>query len=1059
MPEPTPQKVEPLVIDLNNSQHARPLDAASILHKKQLETLTERVKEIQGRIEGFKQKLEKMGPSNAAYDRFHDVITVHGKRGSGKTTFLLSGLQQLEEKSGDQLCVLGVLDPTLFGLKEHILLTVLSKIAIMVNGAAKSALQPCSHHGGEGTSCKRERWQEELNGLATGLKYAGEVRDDLAGVAPNATDLWEDPVFSLQEGLNNAKRGLHLEQDFHRFLNTSLELLGKKAFVLALDDIDTRPNIGWHVLEVLRKYFTSPQLIVILSGDLDLFTTIIRKKQLEVFGLDFASPKRIRDEFHSRVEGLTEQFLLKILRANNRINIGSFQAALLQWGEQGKDDKVKVSKDKTDYTLSKMLRCLFLALGCHRSEEQRLFRQTLFANPSRTVVQVLEALWEEVEKKKPGEEALAARLCEIFSVPMQNMGFEDPTDLPELLQGSAGVPKLMELLFTHDYSQQNLELLPSRTDSSDNNGLLALQVNLAQVMQNNMQILFAYAFKACLLHKVLESERIQISPDATKEHYYGNYANDCGFETENSIFITSLYISALLWQGMNTGTRTINRLGTVRLYGASIEKNPVRAVTSLYGSSDPYKDPQSEEIVGFLDYTKNFALPARYTFTRLVNTPETLEKVLGSWQSSIIKLGMLTVSRKDSDFRFISVHSLLALLGDIFTANDEREIRELLQKFSNMPVILREGRLRTPAGRGDSLIESFDEEKNEAEGDSDSLEHPSESGEQQEDTLEAFAVALQQWRGQVKFRDSLALPPTLISRIFSRFFDALKGIDDNHTQKSMYAGAYLHRCLVAFFNSVLVEEFLLMGPESNPQQNTIIYSNPITKDDVFLKNLQITKAICHRDEHPPFDLLNNLNAQAPFDNPVPWCFNSRYPLFELIFSCPLWGNYLKPAAIDSNDILNTVYNAYMEFQQIFWGGSPQSSYSACYKAAKGSEKTLPNLYYFFNSLTIPRDDGQPTQKAKRTDPRTAAGIGAGVYKTYRKSVFIERLIPDLWGRKERALVEKYRTVPEKDESFSGIYKQVVDLYYHDGAVKTRFLKDDAESSFWEELQIYFEITE
>ena len=61
MPEPTPQKVEPLVIDLNNSQHARPLDAASILHKKQLETLTERVKEIQGRIEGFKQKLEKMG--------------------------------------------------------------------------------------------------------------------------------------------------------------------------------------------------------------------------------------------------------------------------------------------------------------------------------------------------------------------------------------------------------------------------------------------------------------------------------------------------------------------------------------------------------------------------------------------------------------------------------------------------------------------------------------------------------------------------------------------------------------------------------------------------------------------------------------------------------------------------------------------------------------------------------------------------------------------------------------------------------------------------------------
>ncbi|MCD8079453.1 MAG: hypothetical protein LUF04_03295 [Bacteroides sp.] len=53
---------------------------------------------------------------------------------------------------------------------------------------------------------------------------------------------------------------------------------------MAFDDVDTDFAKGWPVMETIRKYLTSPQLITILSGDINLYTLLIRKKQWENFG-------------------------------------------------------------------------------------------------------------------------------------------------------------------------------------------------------------------------------------------------------------------------------------------------------------------------------------------------------------------------------------------------------------------------------------------------------------------------------------------------------------------------------------------------------------------------------------------------------------------------------------------------------------------------------------------------------------------------------------------------------------------------------------------------------
>ena len=618
------KKSEQLLIDLTNARQATALDASSILHRMQIEAFLERVSEVVGRVEGFSEKLKQGGDGrtrSVSYERYHDVITLHGKRGSGKTTFLLSALELLQnsakrrlafperfikdkndnDNSDDDglngLCVLEILDPTLFGLHEHLLLSLMAKIAFEVRSAVKNSERNLC--GGHNAHCNLEEWENHLRQFATALKHMGETRDDLDTPLSKEKVEWEDSQFIFEQNMENAQRSFGLEREFHKFLNESLQLIGKRAFVLALDDIDTRPQIGWHVLEVLRRYFTSPQLVVVLSGDMDLFKTIIEKQQLKIFDLNFASDTEVRKEFKSRVDGLTEQYLLKILRTPSRINLGSFQAALQQWTRIKPDATQKIGKCGEYMELERLLKCVFYPLlACNRGVEQRLFKQTLFANPARTVTQILDVLWR-VSAKRPGNlsvsgeslnklnerltpaecEPVVERMREVFLVSLQNMGIERPYDFVEALQASHGISLIMKCLFEHGHITSGLDLLPTHQDSDVNNALLALTAELTQAMRANPAVLLGYALKACFLREVLLR-----CGDEINLVQYERYEKYLSLEANELPSMTSARITAL-HSGQQPRT-SLRSLGTVRLYGKSITSNAPAAVKAMYDGID-----------------------------------------------------------------------------------------------------------------------------------------------------------------------------------------------------------------------------------------------------------------------------------------------------------------------------------------------------------------------------------------------------------------------------------------------------------------------------------------
>lgn len=253
------------------------------------------------------------------YDRVHHTILIQGKRGSGKTSFILSVKDQIEKgfknpneeiKTPESLEILDIIDPTLIESKEHVFINIITRIKENVEHQIKNK-----------SDSTYTDWKDSLKKLAGGLSMLDGV-----GGEHLKESIWDSPELSLEKGLSNSKHGYKLEENFKIFIHKSLKVLNQKAFVLILDDIDTSLNEGRLILETIRKYLTTPELITILLGDIELYSTLVRQLQWEKIDSEktlLNYEEKNRDIYTAQIEHLEEQYLIKILMPENRINLYS----------------------------------------------------------------------------------------------------------------------------------------------------------------------------------------------------------------------------------------------------------------------------------------------------------------------------------------------------------------------------------------------------------------------------------------------------------------------------------------------------------------------------------------------------------------------------------------------------------------------------------------------------------------------------------------------------------------------------------------------------------------
>lgn len=383
------------------------------------------------------------------YDRVHHTILIQGKRGSGKTSFILSvkkqivsGFKNPNEKSQTpaNLEILNIIDPTLIESKEHVFINIITHIKEKVEHQIKNK----SDH-----ICRD--WKDSLKNLAGGLSMLDGV-----GGEHLKEPVWDSPELSLEKGLSNAKHGYKLEENFKNFVHQSLKVLNQNAFILILDDIDTSLNEGRLILETIRKYLTTPQLITILLGDIELYSTLVRQLQWEKIDprqtLRNYELNKNRDIYLGQIEHLEEQYLTKILMPEYRIDLQSLHDI---------ESQIQIHNNSLSIFLDTFIQNNFLEKG----KEAKLYSSLILSQPLRSILQIL--------KYKQSDDILNTKIKHTFISTIQKE--LKKYDLLDDITDTNFLNKLSSFVLSEKLTRDShLKLLPEFKDIEKNISMLYL---------------------------------------------------------------------------------------------------------------------------------------------------------------------------------------------------------------------------------------------------------------------------------------------------------------------------------------------------------------------------------------------------------------------------------------------------------------------------------------------------------------------------------------------------------------------------------------------------------
>lgn len=348
--------------------------------------------EIIERIETTKANSNKESDNIINTPITYNSILISGSRGAGKTSFLFSLRNKLKENAdieNTDIEILDFLDPTLIEEKAHIFFTIISLIKSKV-------CEKFNKTGYENDFLiySKKSWYESLNKLAKGLPL-------IDGACSKTPDFWDDATHILNKALDDVNSSFELRKNFEDFLKLSLKILNKKVFLLFIDDVDTKFDKSWSLLETIRKYLSTKYIITILTGDFDLFSMSIRKHQWENFGKDFIGNETRNDNekfefFKSKITDIEAQYIEKILPVQHRYALRTFKEIL-----EDRTNEIKIKfNDGKEQEYRKFYKSVFNKFGLYNSFEQEPFEIVIQDFPVRTQMSLLRIFANNVQSGK-----------------------------------------------------------------------------------------------------------------------------------------------------------------------------------------------------------------------------------------------------------------------------------------------------------------------------------------------------------------------------------------------------------------------------------------------------------------------------------------------------------------------------------------------------------------------------------------------------------------------------------------------------------------------------------
>lgn len=421
----------------------------------------------------------------------YNSILISGSRGAGKTSFLFSLRNKLKKNADIE--ILDFLDPTLIEEKAHIFFTIISLIKSKV-------CEKFNKTGYENDFLiySKKSWHESLNKLAKGLPL-------IDGACSKTPDFWDDATHILNKALDDVNSSFELRKNFEDFLKLSLEILDKKVFLLFIDDVDTKFDKSWSLLETIRKYLSTKYIITILTGDFDLFSMSIRKHQWENFGKDFIGNETRNDNekfefFKSKITDIEAQYIEKILPVQHRYALRTFKEIL-----EDRTNEIKIKfNDGKEQEYRKFYKSVFNKFGLYNSFEQEPFEIVIQDFPVRTQMSLLRIFANNVQSGKEDDffnikKFDVTQFVNLFVSYFAKEGmYTSSLTNPEFIN-----IEILKFLIKNDALENLYQLQLIDSDKQKNIILFVLNFVLCYYMNQNKALVFENMYRIGYLRNIL----------------------------------------------------------------------------------------------------------------------------------------------------------------------------------------------------------------------------------------------------------------------------------------------------------------------------------------------------------------------------------------------------------------------------------------------------------------------------------------------------------------------------------------------------------------------------
>ena len=736
------------------------------------------------------------------YDEFNPVrcnntIFIDGERGAGKTTFLYSILQKYKNEKNEKknnnlnICPLPLIDPTLVETHQHILIEIVTKFVRQLD----KKLKCCQDES------KYQQFREHLDVMAEGLQLLN--KKDISMKEPT------DSSWFLEKALNKATNGQDLERHFHQFLDIISDMHDIDLFLIAIDDVDTQTTKADEVLEVIRCYLTHPKLVILLSGDLKLYSHIVRNNKHTELN---EQKNQKNDTAEALIGHLEQQYLAKILPVEQRIQLKKLDELSEKYEVKIKHSNL--SKEKNDgvenpIEIRELISTIFSQALYFRKEHLKSHLDFLLSQPVRSVLQLLKTMLDAIDPSKENNSYQASTLKNAIYQSFIGDLVNENLKLENLSKTPPHINSIAHELFKILHQNGDLETgFYTRPDSNyDQSGYNVAKIYLSSTMAS----LF---FRESKNSNFSNSIKIMLTANASSNIFQGYiqniekndedaYLNYIGITRNEDITSITPHFSYILLDDDRASKHGIIRI-------------PRRVRYSIKESSE-YSFDSKSRIKSLDSLWKNHWITKGESWS--------LSDYIAA-KAILISSHSIAINSENRDY--ISCYSLLAAISEIFDENSKKDITSLSSIITYAsPHFLQRDKVKD---------DHQDQEEDSIEINNNDL-----------DLSKKLYKLIEEWKN---LNIEISSSSLMMGKIWARIYYSLQKISSK-SMKEVTLGELFSRFIWTIINSSLIEEFRYTKNDSALSKDLLSNAKNIeTAPDSLRININSLKDINFKDQLP-----------------------------------------------------------------------------------------------------------------------------------------------------------------------------------------------------------------